>query len=94
MLLSKCFLHFRGVGCGVYTTNSAEATLYCLENGMCNIAVVEDDNQVQKILKYKDKLPELKALIQYSGKPTAQGVLSVRVSMVAYPPHRRIFIVA
>lgn len=65
------------MGCGIYTTNSAEATFYCLEKGMANIAVVEDDGQAQKVLKYKDKLPKLKAVVQYSGKPTSEGVLGV-----------------
>ncbi|KAK6624750.1 hypothetical protein RUM44_011610 [Polyplax serrata] len=68
-------IHAGGVGCGIYTTNSAEATFYCLEKGMANIAVVEDDGQAQKVLKYKDKLPKLKAVVQYSGKPTSEGVL-------------------
>lgn len=60
----------------MYTTNSAEATYYVLEQSGVNIAVAEDEKQVKKILAYKDQLPGLKAIIQYCGKPE-EGVLSV-----------------
>ena len=45
----------RGVGCGIYSTNSAEATLYCLQAASVNIAVVDNNIQAQKILQYKHK---------------------------------------
>lgn len=67
------------MGSGIYTTNSAEANLYCLKHGNADIVVVEDDVQLQKVLKYKHELPDLKAIIQWSGQPTADGVLSVRI---------------
>ena len=35
-----------------------------------NIIVVEDDKQLQKILQIRDKLPKLKAIVQYIGKPS------------------------
>jgi len=39
---------------------------------------VEDKKQLDKILVIKDKLPDLKAIVQYHGKPEAEGVISVR----------------
>lgn len=74
----------RGVGTGIYTTNSAEATFYCLERSRADIVVLEDENQLKKVLKYKDQLPNLKAIIQYSGKPTAEGVLSVSMPIIKF----------
>ncbi|XP_059490029.1 long-chain-fatty-acid--CoA ligase ACSBG2 [Neocloeon triangulifer] len=65
-----------GFAAGIYTTNSAEACLYCAENSRANIIVVEDDKQLKKILQVKSRLPHLKAIIQYSGKVEAEGVLS------------------
>ena len=38
--------------------------------------VVEDDLQLQKVLAVRDQLPELKAIVQWSGKPTVSGVLT------------------
>lgn len=67
-----------GVATGIYTTNSPEGCLYCLTTGKSNIFVAEDEKQVDKILRYRDELPELKAIIQYTGTPAAKGVLSVR----------------
>lgn len=61
----------------MYTTNLADACLHCLETSKANIAVVEDDKQLEKILSVKSRLPYLKAIIQYEGKPTVEGVLSV-----------------
>jgi len=68
-----------GFAAGIYTTNTAEACFYCAENSRANIIVVEDDKQLQKILQIKSRLPLLKAIIQYSGEPKAEGVLSVSI---------------
>lgn len=61
----------------MYTTNLVDACHHCLESSRANIAVVEDDKQLEKILSIKSRLPHLKAIIQYEGKPSAEGVLSV-----------------
>lgn len=84
-----CFIHNsyytkyfvnRGFAAGIYTTNSPEACLHCLKTSFANIVVVENDMQYQKILKIKDQAPDLKAIIQYSGKPNDPSVLSVSIS--------------
>jgi len=61
----------------MYTTNLVDACFHCLETSKANIAVVEDEKQLEKILSVKSRLPHLKAIIQYEGKPTVDGVLSV-----------------
>ena len=38
------------------------------ENCEANVIVVENDQQLQKILKIRDQLPHLKAIVQYSGE--------------------------
>merc|ERR1712226_844530 len=58
-----------GFAVGIYTTNSAEACQYVAENSECNIIVVENDMQLQKVLKVKEQLPHLKAIVQYEGNP-------------------------
>ncbi|XP_066996570.2 very long-chain-fatty-acid--CoA ligase bubblegum isoform X2 [Anabrus simplex] len=65
-----------GFAAGIYTTNSPEACFHCADSSRANIIVVEDDKQLQKILLIKDRLPELKAIVQYSGKPQTEGVYS------------------
>ncbi|XP_068446102.1 long-chain-fatty-acid--CoA ligase ACSBG2 [Clinocottus analis] len=54
-----------GFAVGIYTTNSPEACQYVADNSKANIIVVENHKQLQKILQIEDKLPHLKAIIQY-----------------------------
>uniref|UniRef100_A0A3B3ZTZ2 Long-chain-fatty-acid--CoA ligase ACSBG2 n=1 Tax=Periophthalmus magnuspinnatus TaxID=409849 RepID=A0A3B3ZTZ2_9GOBI len=54
-----------GFAVGVYTTNSPDACQYVADNCKANIIVVENHKQLQKILQVEDKLPHLKAIIQY-----------------------------
>jgi len=65
-----------GFAVGMYTTNNPDACHHCLDQSNANICVVEDDKQLQKILKIKDSLPHLKVIVQYTGTPTAPGVMS------------------
>ncbi|CAG9820082.1 unnamed protein product [Phaedon cochleariae] len=65
-----------GIAVGVYTTNSPEACFYCAENSNANIIVVEDDKQLQKILEIRSRLPNLKAIVQYTGEPKHPDVIS------------------
>lgn len=69
-------IHAGGFAAGIYTTNSPDACLHCLKTSYANIAVVENDMQLQKILKIRDQVPDLKAIIQYTGKPSDSSVLS------------------
>lgn len=62
----------RGLATGVYTTNNAEACHYVLDNCNANVCVVENDSQLQKILKVRSRLPHLRAIVQYIGKPREQ----------------------
>lgn len=64
---------------GIYTTNSAEAVSYVLQSSGSNICVVENDSQLQKVLKSWEELPDLKAVVQYDGKPNTdeENVYSV-----------------
>ena len=39
-------LIFRGVGCGIYTTNTAEACKFILEDSKAQIVVVENKQQL------------------------------------------------
>jgi long-chain-fatty-acid--CoA ligase ACSBG len=71
-------IYFRGFAAGIYTTNSPEACHYCAVRSSADIIVVEDKKQLDKIMNIKDKLPALKAIVQYDGKPEVEGVISVR----------------
>ncbi|KAK7604694.1 hypothetical protein V9T40_005880 [Parthenolecanium corni] len=65
-----------GIAVGIYPTSSPEACLYNMNSNRANIVVVEDDEQLQKILKVKDQVPTLKFIIQYTGNPTDPTVFS------------------
>ena len=61
------FFLFSGVACGIYTTNSAEACEYILQDSSSEIVVVENKEQLAKILKCKEKC-KIKRIIQYKGE--------------------------
>ena len=67
---------------GIYTTNNPEACQYVASDGKCNIIVVENDMQLQKFLKVRHNLPELKAIIQYTGtlKEKYENVYTVSIN--------------
>ncbi|KAM4745897.1 long-chain-fatty-acid--CoA ligase ACSBG2-like [Anableps anableps] len=57
-----------GLAAGIYTTNSPEACQYVAANCEANVLVVENQKQLEKILKVKHQLPHLKAIVQYEGE--------------------------
>ncbi|KAF6024898.1 ACSBG1 [Bugula neritina] len=61
-----------GLSVGVYATNTPDAVAYVLESSQSNVCVVENDAQLQKVLKVWDQLPHLKAVVQYVGKPSTE----------------------
>ena len=71
-----------GLAAGIYTTNSAEACLHCAINSQANIIVVENRVQLDKILEVKDRIPSLKAIVQYTGKPHVKDVITVHYTFV------------
>jgi len=54
------------------------------DSAACNIIVVDTDSQLQKILAVRDRLPHLKAIIQYRGelKEKYDNVYTVLCSFV------------
>lgn len=70
-------IHFRGIASGIYASNLPEACLHCLRISDAEIVIVEDDDQLQKILKIQDQAPKLKAIVQMEGTPKHHSVLSV-----------------
>ena len=66
----SCRFINRGFAVGIYTTNSPEACHYVAADCEANICVVENDVQLQKILQVRDRLPHLRAIVQYTGKLT------------------------
>ncbi|XP_078533832.1 long-chain-fatty-acid--CoA ligase ACSBG2-like [Lissotriton helveticus] len=55
-----------GIPAGIYTTSSADACQYVASNSEANILLVEDDDQLKKILQVQEQLPHLKAIVQYN----------------------------
>ena len=48
-----CYFVDRGLATGIYTTNNPEACQYVCHDANCNIVVVENDVQLQKILQVR-----------------------------------------
>lgn len=53
-----------GIAAGIYTTSSSDSVHHVLQLSRANLVVVEDDQQLQKVLQVRDKLPLLKAIVQ------------------------------
>lgn len=62
------FLNYSGISVGIYTTNTAEACAFVAKDSNTNIMIVENHQQLQKILEVRDSLPDLKAIVVYSGE--------------------------
>jgi long-chain-fatty-acid--CoA ligase ACSBG len=65
-----------GLAAGIYTTNSSEAVTYVLEHSRANVIVVENEEQLAKVAPVWEDLGELKAIVQFTGKPSVPGVLT------------------
>ncbi|XP_064390607.1 long-chain-fatty-acid--CoA ligase ACSBG2-like isoform X3 [Halichondria panicea] len=55
-----------GLSVGLYLTSTADACHNAALICKANIIILENDTQLQKILRIRDQLPDLKAIIQYT----------------------------
>ncbi len=51
----------------IYQTNSPEECRYVLENSDAKVVIVEDDEQMEKIRKVRDQLPQLQHVVRMTG---------------------------
>ncbi len=51
----------------IYQTNSPEECQYVLENSDAKVVIVEDDEQLEKIRKVRDSLPQLESVVRMTG---------------------------
>src|SRR5215207_8889389 len=51
----------------IYQTNSPEECQYVLENSDAKVVVVEDDEQLEKIRKVRERLPVLEHVVRMTG---------------------------
>ena len=66
-----------GLAVGIYTTSSVAGLQYRAAHSRANIMVVEDEEQLEKLLECRDTLaPHLQSIVQYTGEPSQPGVLS------------------
>ena len=68
-------IHAGGFATGIYQTNSPSACEYIAQDSRANIIVVGDTMQLDKILKIKDNLTHLKAIVLYEGASDVAGVI-------------------
>src|SRR6185436_6863657 len=59
----------------IYQTNSPEECQYVLENSDARAVIVEDDEQLAKILEVRDHCPKLEFVIRMSG--SSEGTISM-----------------
>ncbi|XP_064107086.1 long-chain-fatty-acid--CoA ligase ACSBG2-like isoform X2 [Macrobrachium nipponense] len=65
-----------GLMAGVYPSNLPDACRHIAENCRAQIIIVENEVALNKFLAVKKELPDIKAIVQWSGVPGAPGVLS------------------
>jgi len=74
---------YSGLATGIYSTNSPDACWYVADSAECNIIVVDSDKQLQKILKVRHRLPQLRAIVQYN-EPLTQRYDNVYTVAFSY----------
>jgi long-chain-fatty-acid--CoA ligase ACSBG len=57
-----------GISSGIYTTNGPDACLYQVEHSNSTFVFAENEAQMKKFVSVQDKLPKVKAFVQFSGK--------------------------
>jgi long-subunit acyl-CoA synthetase (AMP-forming) len=65
-----------GLPAGVYTTNTPEQCHYIAEHAEAVVAVVENQEYLERFLAVRDRLPRLKTIVLMEGEPSGEGVLS------------------
>lgn len=65
-----------GIPVGIYTTNSPTSCSYIAQDSKASIFLVDDEQQLCKVIQKRHQMPHLSTIIQYKGKPCAEGVLS------------------
>ena len=73
-----------GISCGIYTTNSVEQNEIILRDSGSKIVIVENKQQLEKILKCIENNCEIARIIQYQGVPENNYnglVMSVRFKL-------------
>ncbi|KAK7077908.1 catalytic activity protein [Halocaridina rubra] len=65
-----------GLSAGVYPTSTPDACKHVADNCKAQILVLEDKACINKFLAVRECLPHLKAIVQWSGMPCAEGILS------------------
>ena len=62
---------------GIYNTTSVAGLEYKARHSRANILVVEDREQLEKVLECRESLSEhLQCIVQYTGEPHVSGVLN------------------
>ncbi|XP_069078151.1 long-chain-fatty-acid--CoA ligase ACSBG1 isoform X2 [Pleurodeles waltl] len=59
-----------GIATGIYSTNSPEACHYVASDSRANIIMVENQKQLDKVMQIWNRLPHLRAVVQYKGALT------------------------
>lgn len=68
---------FRGIITGIHPNSSSETVQQILESSRAQIVVVDELEQLEKVLEIKDRVPNLKAIIQT--KPPYQDALKLKI---------------
>jgi long-subunit acyl-CoA synthetase (AMP-forming) len=61
---------------GIYTTSSPEQVQYVTHHCDATVAFADGPDQARKFLAEKARLPALETIVQWSGKPAGQGVMT------------------
>jgi len=61
---------------GVYTTNTPEQCHYIADHAEAVVAVVENQEYLERFLAVRDRLPRLQAIVLMEGEASGEGVLS------------------
>jgi long-chain acyl-CoA synthetase len=77
-----------GVGVGLYPTSSAEQCRYIINHSDAEFVLVDTPAQLEKILRVRDRLPKVKAVLALDETLAGDGVMSYRSFLELGRRHR------
>lgn len=57
-----------GIAAGIYTTNQPDSCHYIVSHSSSVVVVAENEHQMAKFMQIRERLPKVKAYVQWSGK--------------------------
>jgi len=76
-LCDLAILRSGGVSVGIYPTLTGEQAAYILEDSSTRWLFIENDEQVEKVKSFREKLPQMETIVQWETSSPREGVMDL-----------------